>query len=109
MSNTASSTMKQPQPRFVLGVDRLSVADTTRKSIVDKTTSVLLCRTTNSMDAEFILNKLNSHERLVAALDDARELLALNGINSNDTADYGNGRADDIIGRIDEALMLARA
>jgi hypothetical protein len=60
-------------------------------------------------NAAFIVRSVNSHELLVAALDDARELLALNGVNSTDTADYGNGRADEIIARIDEALMLARA
>lgn len=50
----------------------------------------------------------NSHALLVEALVGARELLALNGITSSDTADYGNGRADDIIGRIDAALLAAR-
>ena len=69
MSNTASSTTQQPKPRFVLGADRLSVVDMTLKSIVDKTTSLLMCRTSNSADAEFIVEKLNSHEQLVAALN----------------------------------------
>jgi hypothetical protein len=68
MSDTASSTAMQQQPRFVLGEDRLSVADTTFKSIHGDGANLLLCRTTNSQDAEFILNKLNSHEQLVAAL-----------------------------------------
>jgi hypothetical protein len=48
-------------------------------------------------------------KHLVTVLEDARELLANVGVTSADTADYGNGRADEIIGRIDEALMLARA
>jgi hypothetical protein len=60
-------------------------------------------------NAEFIVRACNAHELLVEALEDARELLALNGINSGDTADYGNGRASDIVGRIDAALIMARA
>lgn len=57
---------------------------------------------------ELVVVACNSHALLVEALGEARELLALNGINSSDTADYGNGRASDIIGRIDAALLTAR-
>jgi hypothetical protein len=60
-------------------------------------------------NAAFIVRAVNSHEQLVAALKDARELLALNGIDFRDEADYGNGRASDIIERIDSALADAEA
>jgi len=59
-------------------------------------------------NAGFIVKACNAHELLVEALQDARELLALNGITADDTADYGSGRADEVIGRIDAALIMAR-
>jgi hypothetical protein len=58
---------------------------------------------------EFIVRACNAHDQLVAALREARELLALNGIDATDTADYGNGRADDIVHRISAALDAAEA
>jgi len=60
-------------------------------------------------NAAFIVRACNAHELLVEALNEARELLSLSGINSGDTADYRNGRASDIVGRIDAALIMARS
>lgn len=105
MSNTASSTTQQPKPRFVLGADRLSVVDTTLKSIVDKTTNLLLCRTSNSADAEFIVEKLNSHEQLVAALQDV-----LNEYVGIEQSAYCQVPADEaIVARARAALAAAEA
>lgn len=47
--------------------------------------------------------------QLVDALTDAKQLLAVNGIDINDSADYGNGRADDIVHRCSVALDAAAA
>lgn len=58
-------------------------------------------------DAAYIVKAVNAHDKLVSALREARELLELNGIDHNDTADYGNGRADDIVIRIANALRAA--
>lgn len=43
-------------------------------------------------------------KQVVEALTDAKTLLELNGITLDDDCDYGNGRADDIIGRMDKAV-----
>lgn len=44
---------------------------------------------------------------LLDALCEARILLELNGIDINDTSDYGSGRADGIINRISAAIDKA--
>lgn len=48
-------------------------------------------------------------QQLVAALREANDLLALVAIDLDDEADYGNGRANEIVGRIRAALAAAGA
>lgn len=63
----------------------------------------------NQGHTDFIVRAANSHDQLVAALQEAKALLALNGIDIDDNADYGNGVAGDIVARIAVALAAAGA
>lgn len=75
----------------------------------DDDTPVAAAHVNAEANAAYIVRACNAHERLVEALKEARDLLALNGIDINDSADYGNGRADDIVRRIGVALGAAEA